>query len=336
MDSAFRQSGLTMVEILVGLALGLFLTTGIFSVYLGSKQTYRVVEALARSQENSRYAVELLGRTIRMAGFTGCARLDGRLPVNNIVDPPEDGNLGTETYIEGRDVDSETEIGDVAVALDTDMLAVRGGGGPMARLDAEKPRNANAKIDRNADQWSAGDILIVSDCSNVDIFRATNVSKDPNDKGITIAHAMNGNTDNKLSKAYTKGADVMSYRETTFFVGASHAADCTDPCRGLWRRLGGEDPQEILQGVQDMQIHYGIDTSGTRALDHYMTAEEVTDEDAWGSVVAVRIDLLLVSPEDNLFEHPRSVVFNGEELEPDDRRLRRVLTTTVAIRNRLP
>lgn len=333
MNASFRQSGLTMVEILVALALGLFLMTGILSVYLGSKQTYRVVEALARSQENGRYAVELLGRTVRMAGYVGCARLDGSLPVNIIVDPPEDVELGAATYIEGRDVDSEMEIGDVAVALDTDMVVVRGGGGPMARLDAEKALNANAKIDRNADDWSAGDILMISDCSNVDIFRATNVSKDPNGKGITIAHAKNGNTENKLSKPYTKGADVMSYRETTFFVAASQAEECAEPCRGLWRHLGDGDPQEILQGVENMQILYAI---GTRALDSYMTAEEVDDADAWGRVVAVRIDLLLVSPEDNLVDSPRSIVFNGEELNPDDRRMRRVLTTTVAIRNRLP
>lgn len=321
----------------MALALGLFLTGGILSVYLGSKQTYRVVEALARSQENGWYAVEQLGRTVRMAGFTGCARLEENLPVRNIVDPPPEEPL-YRSFIEGSDVDSALTIGEDAVAVSqgTDMLVVRGGGGPMARLDAEKASNANAKIDRNADDWSAGDILIVSDCSSVDIFRATNVSKDPNVKGITVAHATKGNTDNKLSKVYTKGADVMSYRETTFFIAASRAADCTEPCRGLWRRLGNADPQEILQGVENMQILYGIDTSGSRAMDSYMTAEEVEDAQDWGNVVAVRIDLLLVSPEENLFERPRSVVFNGEELKPDDRRLRRVLTTTVAIRNRLP
>ncbi|WP_296809828.1 PilW family protein [Thiocapsa sp.] len=330
MDASFRQSGLTMVEILVALALGLFLTGGILSVYLGSKQTYRVVEALARSQENGRYAVELLGRTVRMAGYVGCARLDDS--PNNIVKPEEDGDLSNGNFV---DVDVDEVVAALRIS-GTDALVVRGGGGPMARLDAEKTWDANAKIDRNADDWSAGDVLIISDCLSVDIFRATNVSKDPNGKGITIAHAKNANTDNKLSKVYAKGADVMSYRETTFFVASSQADECVEPCRGLWRRLGNEDPQEILQGVENMQILYGIDTSGSRALDRYMTADEVDDADDWEHVVAVRIDLLLVSPEDNLVDSPRSIVFNGEELEPDDRRMRRVLTTTVAIRNRLP
>ncbi len=333
MNASFRQAGLTMVEILVALALGLFLMTGILSVYLGSKQTYRVVEALARSQENGRYAVELLGRTVRMAGYVGCARLDGSLPVNNIVDPFEDGNLTNETFVGGLDVESAMKIGAVAVALGTDLLVVRGGGGPMARLDEEWTLNANAKIDRNADDWSKDDILMISDCSSVHIIRATNVSKDPNGKGITIAHA-SGNTENKFSKIYTTGADVMSYRETTFFIAASeNPKACAEPCLGLWRQLGGEDPQEILQGVENMQILFGI---GTRALDSYKTADEMGAND-WGRVVAVRINLLLISPEKNLVQDPTSVVFNGEELEPEEEgRLRRVLTTTVAIRNRLP
>ncbi|MFB1487587.1 MULTISPECIES: PilW family protein [unclassified Thiocapsa] len=331
MNASFRQAGLTMVEILVALALGLFLMAGILSVYLGSKQTYRVVEALARSQENGRYAVELLGRTVRMAGFVGCARLDNSLPVNIIVDKPPLGIEPEDFHKSFIQIDVDEDVADL-MASGTDVLVVRGGG-PMARLDAEKVKNANAKIDLNADDWEAGDILIISDCAGVDIFRATNVSKDPNEMGITVAHASNRNEPNELSKTYTIGADVMSYRETTFFIAESQAADCTEPCRGLWRRLGGEDPQEILQGVENMQILFGI---GTRALDNYMTAEEVEDADAWGRVVAVRINLLLVSPEDNLVESPRSIVFNGEELEPDDRRLRRALTTTIAIRNRLP
>lgn len=99
-----KESGLTIVEILVALVLGLFLTTGILSVYLGSKQTYRAMEAVSRSQENGRYAFDLLGRTVRMAGFVGCTRLgDRNLEINDQSGIDQTDEFGQDTFIRGED-----------------------------------------------------------------------------------------------------------------------------------------------------------------------------------------------------------------------------------------
>ena len=65
------SSGLSLVELLISLLLGLFLTSGIVSVYLGSKQNYFYEEQAARIQENGRYAMRLLQRELTMAGFFG-------------------------------------------------------------------------------------------------------------------------------------------------------------------------------------------------------------------------------------------------------------------------
>jgi type IV pilus assembly protein PilW len=63
------QSGMTLLELMISLSLGLLLLTGIGTIYVGSNQTYRVQEQNARLQESGRYALEIIGRSLRQAGY---------------------------------------------------------------------------------------------------------------------------------------------------------------------------------------------------------------------------------------------------------------------------
>jgi type IV pilus assembly protein PilW len=63
-----RESGLTLVEIMISLVLGLIVLLAIGSVYIGSRQTYRVQEDNARTQEAGKYALEVISRSFRQAG----------------------------------------------------------------------------------------------------------------------------------------------------------------------------------------------------------------------------------------------------------------------------
>ena len=64
-----RQLGLTIVELLVALVLSLLLLTGIVQVFLASKQTYATNEAMSVLQENGRFALEFVARSVRMGGY---------------------------------------------------------------------------------------------------------------------------------------------------------------------------------------------------------------------------------------------------------------------------
>lgn len=66
--SSKGQAGLSLVELMVAITLGLLVLLAIGSVYVGSRQTYRVQEDNARIQEAGRYALEVIGRNIRQAG----------------------------------------------------------------------------------------------------------------------------------------------------------------------------------------------------------------------------------------------------------------------------
>lgn len=67
-----RQRGLTLIELMVSLALGLLILSAVLYVYLGARNTYRVSDNLARVQESGRFALEFLSQDLRMTSYSGC------------------------------------------------------------------------------------------------------------------------------------------------------------------------------------------------------------------------------------------------------------------------
>ena len=63
-----HQAGFSLVELMIAITLGLIVLLAVGSIFIGSRQTYRVQEDNARLQEAGRYALEVLGRSIRQAG----------------------------------------------------------------------------------------------------------------------------------------------------------------------------------------------------------------------------------------------------------------------------
>jgi type IV pilus assembly protein PilW len=63
-----RQSGLSLVELMIALVLGLFIIAAVIQVFTSSRLTYTMSDGLARAQENARFAMEIINRDLRMAG----------------------------------------------------------------------------------------------------------------------------------------------------------------------------------------------------------------------------------------------------------------------------
>ena len=66
------QQGITLIELMIALVIGLLATGAMLKVYVDSSQLYRFNESLARIQENGRFGLEFIRRDARMAGFWGC------------------------------------------------------------------------------------------------------------------------------------------------------------------------------------------------------------------------------------------------------------------------
>lgn len=353
MKNKSNQTGMTLIEIMIALLIGAFILGGVIQLFIGSKQTYRMQEGLSRLQENGRFAMDFLSKDIRMAGFLGC----NSSAAPNIITEPKNPNPNVGAPIPTPNVSAVTGNNNVtnnwntfacggsnACIAGTDAITIYSGNSCGGNLVGNMATaNANIQIaGTNTCENQQYDVLVVSDCSNTDIFVASNVSSGG---GIeTTAHASNQNLANFLSKAYGPDAEILKFNSSTYFIrtGASGQP-------ALWRLnnnrvTSATNPVEMVEGIENMQILYGVDTEfasppttpGYGVPNYYESANNVTN---MTNVVSVRISLLARTIDDNLAAQP--LAFNyplptSAATTPTDRRIRRVFNTTIAVRNRLP
>ena len=75
---AHRQSGVSLIELMIALVIAGLLALGLVQIFGASKTTADMQEGLSRVQENGRFATQFLQRQLRMVGFMGCGADTGR------------------------------------------------------------------------------------------------------------------------------------------------------------------------------------------------------------------------------------------------------------------
>jgi len=322
-----RQRGVTLVEMMVALAIGLLVTVAMLKVYVDASRMYRFNEGLARVQENGRFALEFIRRDARVAGFWGC---------NSDAPLPPGIATGSNAYI---DVDA----GDIAGTSDdglngADSVTFRSATGSGALVTADMSgTDGNITVD-SASALATGTAALISDCENGDVFQVTGIT------GAVLAHAVGAgaNETADLSKAYAAGARVYEARQTTYCVADGIGKDKDgNPIPSL-RRVYGKDSvsdcetgDELLEGIENMQILYGEDTDADGTANRYVDFG-VDDEFDRDRIVSVRISVLVRSINNNLTTEPAPYTFNGSTVTPGstDKYLRKVFTTTITLRNK--
>ena len=165
---AHGQAGMTLVEVMIAMLLGLFLVGGIMQVFASSRLTYRVHESTARMQETGRMALEVLSRDIRMADFWGCAS-----DLTNVVNNLDNTGTGFIDFGTGGVVGTEGGSGV------PDTLTLRGGSDSGLGVQPPYGPQASGNIKVQAGNGlEQGDIIFVSDCSSADIFQISNANPD--------------------------------------------------------------------------------------------------------------------------------------------------------------
>lgn len=91
----------------------------------------------------------------------------------------------------------------------------------------------------------------------------------------------------------------------------------------------------VVEGVEDLNILYGVDTDSDREADAYLARAAVGAAD-WDDVVAVRLNVLVASDQPNVVETQQAAPALFPALNTADRRLYQVFTTTIALRNKMP
>ena len=336
-----RQRGIGLVEIMIAVTLGIVVTGAVVQIYLSTKRQNDMQGGLTGRQEVARYATQLIQKDLRMAGFRGCLRDLGT--VVNSLNNPADVLNNYARHVEGfedvvsADLPGEITAGGNAVVADTDVLVIRTVDDPNLQLTGNMVASSSDPVtvidlDPTAPGTpAAGNIMLVTDCGGSAVFEVTGF-----DEGTgTITHDAGvgtpGNSSKNLGRRYTAGAQLFTLRTTTYFIRNN-----ADGVPGLWRRIGNGAPQELAEGVENMQVLYGEDTIGADQVpDVYRTADTVAN---WNNVVSVQVALLVSSVRNNVADaDPRTfVLLNEAEVGPfADGRLRRVVSFTVAMRNRL-
>ena len=320
-----KQSGISLIEILIAMLLGLVLTGGILQMFSSSRQTNRVHEATARMQENGRMGLEVIARDVRMADFWGCAS-----DITNVVNNLDNSGAGFVDFAGGGIGGTEGASG----APDTLILR----GGVSTGLNLEPPygpqASANIKVSAGND-IEQGDIIFISDCGQGDIFQVTNAN--PGGTG-TIVHNTGGTTDpgnynvanpgcpganaHCLSQVYGADASIFNVQELTYNIGAGSEGQ-----PALFR-----NGAEYLDGVEDLQVLYGEDTDASSVANYFVPADQIAD---MNNVISIRFAMVTRSQNDNLTGGAtQSYAVLGTDKTAPDQRLRQVYMTTVNIRNR--
>lgn len=322
------QRGISLVELMVAMTLSLVLLAGVVQVFSASKTSYRVVDGLSRLQENGRFAIEYLARETRMAGYGGCSNPDLFTLRQNITAAPVGASFTLADMVGGLD-----NVSGAGVKAGTDTLIVRYGSSSAVSLSVNMAAKDDAlTLASNPDNLVAGDYVLVANCKFADLFQATAVT------GLTVEHADTSNTSPDLSRIYQNDAMVMRLVSGTYFINDSGRTDAGgNTINSLFETtLGGT--RELAEGIDDMQISYGVDNDTDGAVDVYQTAAVVGPPGGpasnWGNVVSARISLL-VSTNGNVSTQVEPYTdLQGVLQTPSDRRIRHTITSTVSIRNR--
>jgi len=351
-----KQVGLSLVEMMIALAIGLFMTSIIAGLFLNMRSSFRYQEDFARLQESGRFAMEALTRDIRMAGYNGCGTLtdfanvvNGGLgdPFLNFQTPVlgyEGGSLPSVLTGAGAS-NSAPASGSARYRQPIPDAIILLGVDSSSELVVQSHNPNSAQIDTSSHSIAAGEILLITDCSHTALFQMTGPSSAT--KTNVVHNTGTGTPGNcykflgascdysSKSYQYKPGASLMRVYSNAYFIAPSSSGSG----QSLWsmsltgQTTGTSIANELIKNVDNMQLKYGLDTNGDRSADQFLVANSVAD---WSKVVAVQASILVSTEKDGISSGPQTYDFDGTPILAADRRVRKTFTESITVRNRTP
>jgi type IV pilus assembly protein PilW len=314
------QLGVSLIELMIALVVGLLLLGGLIQVYLSSKQSYNAQEQLARMQEGGRFAMDLITRDLRRSGFWG-GNVDLFTVAGNPGPEPPSHNCNSAAW--GRminwrvsGVNQTAAPGGYACATahiaNTDILTVRYAESdiiPLALIPAD-----NGLLVRSTMFASRVTTGALAGQDDNRIF--------PDDPLITPAHLL---------------PEVRRIVSHAYYIGDSGQVCPGGQAIPALRRValnpttGAPESELIATGVEQLQVRYLLN-------DVYVDAQNVPN-DQWPNVRAVRMWLLMRGecPEFGLVNNTTynmgDVVFTPTANSVEENYRRQLYVSTVMLRN---
>jgi type IV pilus assembly protein PilW len=357
--SRLRQRGVTMIELLIGLTIGSLIIIGVVFVYSQSRTTYALNETTARLQENGRYGLSVLEGDIMMAGYYGFTNVPSKYFFRN---------GGTNVSI------TETK----QVLADADMSGIYSNCGKNFMLDLLRTvQGTNDTYSITCLPPSATAGSSVANTDTLTIRRASAMTSPANagrvqlyTSALTGANQWVFNSGTIPPPGFVDADHEIRNLIVRSYYLATNSLSRTN-YRTLWRKSldtnsSGSAPavvdEEILPGVEDFQVQFGIDTGdhdGVLGIDVDKNpvdsrpdrlngvvskwvdpGQVLMDPPPLGrgaQVAAVRVWLMIRAEQPELrYNDAKTYVYAGRTFDPAgaDESIRRVLVSrTIYLRN---
>lgn len=337
------------MELMVAVAIGLFLVAVSAAIYLGSKALFQSQNALARLQETGRFAVDALADDLRVAGFRGCLAHGRSTAFRNTLNSPSGAlfDFGNALLASRHNGAGWAPALDPAISSLTpapsptaDVITLRRPASPGFALVAEMASATAPLTVGGPAPFAKGDLLLVADCGGAVALQASSVTTAAGT--VVIDHVPGtglspGMSTASLGRAFLQDAAVYRMKSVTYYLAPS-ARPGKAGVMSLWvfshpSYLAAAQPEELVTGVERMAISLGVDDDGDLNADTYVAPHAVAN---WSKVLSARVELLLASPEDAIATAPQKYVFDGATYTPADRRLRTVVSLASSLRNSVP
>ena len=300
------QTGFSLIELLIAMAISLVVLGGLFAIYIGSAQGGRQSDSVTLMGEDATVALETLSRHIVMAGYSWPVRFQPRNAVlydGQIVQPPDSNFAGT--GVRGCDGGFTSSSDNGA----WDNLACANGTGSDAISVRYEGDIYNTEPIANA----LG-VQLPTDC---------------------LSQGVESNADSAVDASVR-----YTLIESRFFINGNSELSCAGNMKDATGAVRFA-PQPLVSGIEKMQLRYGIASDATaNQVVFFAKAREVdalggSADQKWARVIVVRICLQMVSPLADQLQPIPYIDCDGVKQQARDNYLRRAFTTTVSLRNRI-
>lgn len=286
-----RHAGFSIVELLVATALGMLVMGVLTTAFVGSSQARRATDQASQQVENGRYAMQLLGEDLQLAGYYSEFDPRGLASPATKPDPcaTDIATLKTALPLPVQGYDDPTAP---TIALLSCVSDVRPG------TDILVLRRASTCVagTTGCTAFSSGTAYLqASLCASATELDSASPS-DYYDLAATVA----GLTKHK--KDCVTAADYHRYVTRIYFVANNdNPGDGIPTLKRAELGAGSFSIVPLVEGIENLQLEYGLDTSATHDgspdvftanPDTYTGAGAAGAVGNWRNVVATRVNVL--------------------------------------------
>jgi len=340
-----KSLGLSMIELLIGISIGIFVTATAVSVVVASKEAQTLVKVNSRLQDRARIASRIIERDILLSGFQGCINY-GTTSINVLAkEAPPDFTLNalkgyrfsSGVWESGPDSGISPSWAIPNPVSGSDAITIlRGTADAVYVVDPVTANSSETFITDNNMGFAEGQMVLISDCGSGDIVELTSVTN--SGSNVSLKYSSSKNLSNYLSKVYRSDAKVMRFIDRTYVVANTGRTDrLNEPINALYRVSTSGVSEELVEGIDAIRFKYGVRLNNGNLSFKGARNNSIN----WLNVEVVQISILISSLEHLRRENDTGTyIMAGDIFEPNrhyktNRRLRKSFNTTIQIRNRI-